>query len=124
MLFLLNRTVVSVGANITLPKGLERLTRLTPAGVVNAGCELFQAHPRLETDKPDIAEWFCGLVMMKFPQATGALFAQAEGARGLFARISDVPLPVLARLYTWQRDGVAVRDEFFADVWSSARPLA
>jgi len=124
MLFLLNRTVVTVATTITLPRGLERLTQLTPAGVVNAGCELFQAHPRMETDKPDMAQWFCALVMMKFPQATGALFAQAEGARGIFARVADVPLPELARLYKWQKEGVAVRDDIFAGVWSTSRKLA
>jgi len=124
MLFLLNSTVVSVSSTVSLPKGLERLTLLSGKGVIDAGCELFQAHPRLEIEKPDMAQWFSALVMMKFPSATGALFAQAEGAKGLFARIADVPLPVIARIWQWQRDGVAIRDDVFRDAWACARAVA
>ena len=40
--------------------------------------------------------------------ATGALFAFGEGMPGMFARVADVPLPDIARLYKWQREGARI----------------
>ena len=73
MLFLLNTVVVKIPDVVRLPRGLEPLTRMTPAGALKAGGEIYARHPRLEYDRLDIAEWYCGLLMAKHPGATGAL---------------------------------------------------
>jgi hypothetical protein len=124
MLYLLNNVVVSTRESVPLPPGLEPLRRLTPAGVLKAGEELYARHPRLERERPDIAEWFCALLAARFPAANAALFGGVDGTRGIGACVAEVPLPVLARLWRFQREGDRIADEVFRDIWSRAKRVA
>lgn len=115
MLFLLNSVVVKIPETVRLPRGLEPLTRMTPAAALKAGGEIYARHPRLEYDRPDIAEWYCSLLMAKFPAVTGALFR--EGAGGHAGRLAVVAFPLLARLWTLQRQGLPIDEEVRRTVW-------
>lgn len=112
MLFLLNAVVVKVPQTIELPKGLAPLKRMTAAGVLKAGGEIYSRHPRLEYDRPDIAEWYCGLLVAKNPEANGALFRKGEGGRLL-----SIAFPLLAHLAAIQREGLSIEDEVRRRVW-------
>lgn len=118
MLFLLNAVVVKIPDVIQLPRSLGPLAQITQIGALNAGSEIYARFPRLEYDRPDIAEWYCGLLVAKFPDASGALFVR--GPSGYVARLAEIPFPVLARLWTMQRRGEASEAEARHAVWSQA----
>jgi hypothetical protein len=123
MLFLLNEVVVKVPDAVALPPGLEPLVRMSPAGVLKAGSEIYARHPRLEYERLDIAQWYCGLLAAKFPVAGGALFR--AGPAGYSGRLAAVPFPLLARLWTLQRQGLPIAEEVRRTVWEAeTAPLA
>ncbi|MBW8814944.1 MAG: hypothetical protein JF588_16105 [Caulobacterales bacterium] len=115
MLFLLNAVVVKISESVALPRGLEPLAQMTPAGVLKAGGEIYARHPRLEYDRPDIAEWYCSLLAAKHPAAGAARFRKDAG--GYAGQLAAVPFPLLARLWTMQRDGLPIDDEVRRTVW-------
>jgi hypothetical protein len=122
MLFLLNAVVLKLPETVALPRGLEPLVRMTPAGVLQAGGEIYARHPRLEHERQDIALWYCGLLARRFPAASGALFTKAQDR--YFGRLASIDFPVLARLYKLQRDGVSIEKEAWLTVWTrAAAPL-
>lgn len=122
MLFLLNFTVIKTQLGLALPPGLESLARLPPVQVLNAGCELYAKHPRLEVDQPDMARWYATLLLHKFPTASGALF-YLNGA-SYAGRLAEVPLPEMVRFWTLQRDGVDIAPEVASYIWSAPRMVA
>jgi hypothetical protein len=121
MLFLLNTVVVKIPETVELPPGLEPLTRMTPAGVLKAGGEIYARHPRLEYERPDIARWYCGLLAAKHPAIGGALFR--AGPDGYAGRLAPVPFLLLARLWTMQRSGLPIDEEVRRTVWEPGLPL-
>jgi hypothetical protein len=122
MLFLLNTVVVKTQLALELPPGLERLARATPSSVLDAGCELYARHPRLEYDQPDIARWYCTLLQHKIPGASAAHFA-LNGGR-YTARLAEAPLPHLVRLWNLQDSGRDIGHEVWRTIWSAARQPA
>jgi hypothetical protein len=125
MLFLLNLVVVPTQARIALPPGLESLRSLTPEGVLKAGVQLYDKHPSLETDRPDMAQWFCTLIAEKFPSASAAIFRQrVRGKGGFEACVADVPFPTLAKLYRFQKQGDQIDLDLYQRIWASARMIA
>lgn len=121
MLVLLNTVVVKLPSVARLPPGLEPLKSATPAGVLKAGAELYAKHPRLEYERPDIAEWYCSLLAAKIPGVGGVLFEKV-GDRYV-GRLAEVPFPLLARLYKMQRDGLPVEEEARRTVWFQAKAV-
>lgn len=119
MLFLLNTVVVQVPDVIQLPKGLGRLARANRTGVLKAGAELFERHPRLETERLDIAQWYCGLLASKFPDAGGALF-ERYGSEYV-GRLAEIPIHVLATFWRDQRDGRPIARDVERYVWGPVR---
>lgn len=119
MLVLLNTVVVKLPDVARLPPGLEPLIGATPAGVLKAGAELYAKHPRLEYDRPDIAEWYCSLLAAKVPGVGGVLFEKI-GERYV-GRLAEAPFPLLARLYKMQRDGFSIVEEANQTVWYPAK---
>jgi hypothetical protein len=120
MLFLLNAAVVRIQFQLELPPGLEPLARMSPAGVLQAGAELYAKHPRLERERPDIARWYCTLLQQKYPDMGAALFHLT--ARGYVAQVAPVPLPQLVRLLSLQNEGVDITREVQATVWAQPLP--
>jgi len=122
MFLLLNAVVVRTQLQLELPPGLGALARVTPAGALNAGCELYGKHPRLERDRPDIARWYCTLLQHKFPDAGAALFRPTP--HGYVGHVADVPLPTLVRLFEMQSRGADIVPEVNAEVWAEPKLLA
>ncbi|MEW5687984.1 MAG: hypothetical protein AB1942_23970 [Pseudomonadota bacterium] len=119
MLFLLNCVVFKLPEAVRLPPGLEHLTRLSAAGVLNAGAELYARHPKLEHERPDIVEWYGVLLASRVPGVGGVLFEKV-GERYV-GRLAEIDFPLLARLYQMQRDGLSIVDEAQRCVWRQAR---
>jgi hypothetical protein len=123
MLFLLNSVVLKVGDIVDLPGGMAALRQTPPLGVLAAGAEIYARHPRVEHDRPDIAQPYCSLLSVKFPGATGAYFAR--GATGAYTgRLAEITFPLLARLYQLQRDGVPLETEVWHTVWGPSAQAA
>ncbi len=120
MLFLLNAVVVRTQFQLELPAGLEPLAKMTPAGVLQAGAELYAKHPRLERDRPDIARWYCTLLQQRFPDAGAALFQPTP--QGYVAQLAPVPLPQLVRLLSLQNGGADITQEVRDTVWAGPVP--
>jgi hypothetical protein len=119
MLFLLNCVVFKLPSTVSLPPGLTHLTRLSAAGVLNAGAELYARHPKLEYERPDIVEWYGVLLASRVPGVGGVLF-EKTGERYV-GRLAEIPFTLLARLYQMQRDGLPIDDEANRCVWRQAR---
>ena len=119
MLFLLNCVVLKLPESVRLPAGLEHLGRASPAGALKAGAELYARHPRLEYERPDIAEWYGVLLASRVPGVGGVLFEKV-GERHV-GRLAEIPFPLLARLYQMQRDGLPIDEEAQRTVWRQAR---
>ena len=117
MLFLLNSVVVKIPETLDLPPGLAVLTHTPPMGVLAAGAEIYARHARLEYDRLDIAEAYCSLLTAKFPDATGAYFARGPSG-GYTGRLAEITFPLLARLYSLQREGVPIEREVWCSVWA------
>lgn len=122
MLFLLNTVVVKTQLGLDLPTGLEALVRLSPASVLNAGCELYAKHPRLEYDRPDIARWYCTLLQHKFPAAGAAHFYKSGPAYA--GRLAEAALPDLVRFWSLQNEGIEIGAEVRAAIWAAPRRVA
>lgn len=122
MLFLLDTVVVKTQLKLDLPPGLEALAKTTPAGVLQVGVELYARHPRLEHERPDIARWYCTLLQLKFPSASGVRFLMTE--TGHVPRLAQVDLPYLVRLWSLQNDGVDIGREVQDAIWSAPRRVA
>lgn len=123
MFFLLNTVVVKIGLGLELPRGLESLANLSPASAVNAGCELYAKHPRLEYDRPDIARWYCQLLHYKHPAAGAAHFYKTP--TGAYAgRLADAELPDLVRFWNLQNAGIGIGSEVHAVVWAAPKLVA
>lgn len=122
MFLLLNAVVVRTQMTLELPPGLERLAQLSATGVLNAGCELYAKHPRLERDKPDIARWYSTLIVRHFPDAGAALFRSTP--HGYVAHIADVPLPTLVNLWELQSRGLDITAAVNQEVWAAPKLLA
>lgn len=122
MLFLLNFTMIKTQLGLELPRGLEGLVRLPPAKVLNAGCELYANHPKLEEERPDIARWYSTLLQHKFPTVGAARFYR-NGAT-FAGRLAEVPLPDLVRFWSLQNEGIDIRQEIDAYIWSAPRQVA
>lgn len=120
MLFLLNTVVVQVPENVTLPRGLAPLNKLSPAALVKAGTELYARYPRLEYDRQDIAQWYCGLLMASFPDAGGAQFR--KGPSGYVGTIIGIDFTILAYLRMLQVQGIDITQEVHRRVWNAAVP--
>jgi hypothetical protein len=120
MLFLLNAAVVRTQFQLELPRGLEPLAQATPAGVLQAGAELYAKHPKLERERPDIARWYCTLLQQKYPDMGAARFQPT--ARGYVAQLAPVPLRQLVRLLSLQNEGVDIAHEVQATVWAQPLP--
>jgi hypothetical protein len=118
MLFLLNTVVVKTQLRLELPAGLEGLVRLPPLGVLKAGAELYDRHPRLEHDQPDIARWYCTLLHYKIPNAGGVHFHKV-GANYI-SQLADIPLPSLVQLWNLQQGGVDIAPQALA-IWTAAQ---
>jgi len=123
MLFLLNTDVISVPANVPVPDGFDHLKRLRKEFVVPTGRALYEDHPRLERDKPEVALWYCGLLMDTFPGATAALFYQDLKTDRPVSCVADVPIHLLARLWRYQREGTEIADDVYRMIWSRAKFL-
>jgi hypothetical protein len=119
MLFLLNAVVLQIPHSAPLPRGLGRLARTTPAGALKAGAELYARYPRLDHQRPDIAEWYCLLLAAKFPDAGGALFER--GPSGYVGRLAEIPFALLATLWRDQRGGRSIEADVQRLVWAPAR---
>jgi hypothetical protein len=124
MLFLLNLVVVPLQETVQLPRGLESLAGLSPAGVLKAGVQLYDKHPSLETERPDMARWFCTLLASKFPSSSAAIFRERLKGPGFEACVADVPFETLARLWRFQRQGDQIQLDVYQQVWARARMLA
>lgn len=118
MLFLLNTVVVRTQFTLELPTGLESLTRLAPRAVLKAGGELYQKHPRLEHERPDIARWYCTLLQLKIPDASAAIFVRTTKG-GYEGKVADVPVTELARWVSLQDAGVDITPEIRRMVWAA-----
>jgi hypothetical protein len=119
MLFLLNAVILQTPESTPLPRGLGRLARTTPAGALKAGAELYARYPRLEHERPDIAQWYCVLLASRFPDAGGALFE--PGPSGYVGRLAEIPFPLLASLWRDQRGGRSIAADVQRFVWGPAR---
>lgn len=119
MLFLLNTVVVKTQLTLDLPRGLERLAQATPTTVLDAGCELYAKHPRLEYDQPQIARWYCTLLQQKIEGASAAHFALSGGR--YVARLADVTLPHLVHFWNLQDNGRDIGREVWEVVWAGGR---
>lgn len=119
MLFLLNCVVFKLPSAVRPPAGLEHLTRVTASGVLQAGADLYANYPRLEYERPDIAECYGVLLNARVPGVGGALFEKV-GERYV-GRLAEIPFPLLARLYQMQRDGLPIDKEANRTVWRQAR---
>ena len=67
MLFLLNTDVISVPADVSPPDGFEAFRRLPKDAVIPTVKAIFEEHPRLEREKPEVAIWICSVLMDAFP---------------------------------------------------------
>ena len=121
MLFLLNAVVVKVPEVVELPPGLASRASAPARAVLDAGGEIYARHPRLEHERPDIAESYCSLLMSRFPPANGALFE--PGPAGYAGRLAEITFPLLARLYGQQRDGLSIEAEARHTIWRPADAL-
>jgi len=117
MLFLLNTVVVKTQLGLELPEGLAALANASPASVLQIGGELHARHPRLEHERPDIARWYCTLLLARFPTAGGVRFVPTT--HGYAPRLAEVALPHLVRLWSLQQDGVDITREAWETVWAA-----
>lgn len=124
MLFLLDTDVISVPtANVTPPEGFPSFRRLPKEAVIPTIRAIFEEHPRLERDRPEVAVWLCSVLMDAFPGACAALFYRDLNTDVFIACVADVPIHLVARLWRFQRDGLEITDEVYRMIWSRAKFL-
>ena len=123
MLFLLNTDVISVPADVSPPEGFEAFRRLPKDAVIPTIKAIFEEHPRLEREKPEVAIWLCSVLLDAFPGACAALFYRDLSSDRFVACVADVPIHLVARLWRFQRDGLEITDEVYRMIWSRAKFL-
>lgn len=123
MLFLLNTDVLSVPVDAAPPAGFEAFKRLSKDAVIPTMRAIFDEHPRLERDKPDVAIWLCSTLVHAYPDASAALFYRDLKTDRFVSCVADVPIHLVARLWRFQRDGLEITDEVYRMIWSRAKFL-
>lgn len=118
MLFLLNDTVISVPPTVSLPEGLGWLVKADSATVLNLGKELYAQYPQLQRQRPDIAVWFCSLMLSRVQPATGAWFYETD-RKGIGCTLAEVSIRTLAALWRLQVEGLQTGPQV-REIWAKA----
>ena len=109
MLFLLNDTIVNLGAGVKEPPLDNRaLQALSFNAVVALAQEMFAADPLMHRTDPERAARLALLITKKQPQVNAALFvAPARGCspEAVTARYAGLSVEVMANLYTEHKAG-------------------